>query len=216
MRDVNGGGGAGNAGVSEPVSSTDNAVATYDGSSGKIIESSTATISGNNMLVTGGLTYVQPVGEMTEILQTQTVITTAQTWTKANFSSTGAGRLVLYTHTSPNQLTYIGTETKYAQIGATITLTPASNADTNWHIGIYKNGTTDINGVYTKGEGIIPGSLVSMHTITAGHDYSTSINCISPMITDDYLELAIWNDTNDINVTVEYFNLFSIHLAAPV
>lgn len=153
------------------------------------------------------LTFPQPVGELyADTNVTATVISVTQTWTKAVFGSTTAGRLVSFTHTTPNRLVCTSTMARVYHIGATITLSPASNLDINWHLGIFKNGT------------LVPGSVTGVHSITSGHEYSTAIHCMAQMTNTDYIEIYVLNNTSPsiVDCTVSCANLFAIGTAASI
>jgi hypothetical protein len=161
----------------------------------------------------GTLSYNQQIGEMYINASALTTITTTTTWTKVQFTSTTGGRLVDFTHTTPNRLVYTGTNTRYAVINVSFTIQPASNTDTNWNISIYKNGTVNGNDEYTAGT-LLPGGRVGLHTITSTHDYSGNIQAIVQLATNDYVELAISNNTNVINCTCDHFNMNIFMLGA--
>ncbi len=184
-------------------SSTDNAVPKFDSTTGTTIQTSGVTIDdSNNVVTTGGITFPQPVGEMfTDNNTSTTTITTQSTFVKATVD-TSDGRLVSYTNSGSNRLTYTGTMTKFSHIGATFSLNVGTNPARAIDIRIYKNGTA------------IPGSSIVIETTGNSNNSSSAIHCMTSMSTNDYLELWVSNEggTEDINVT--RLNLFSVHMAA--
>lgn len=60
--DLSGGGGGGSGDVTGPASSTNNAIATFNGTSGKTIQSSPATVDGAGLMTTTTLNLTNPLG----------------------------------------------------------------------------------------------------------------------------------------------------------
>lgn len=163
--------------------------------------------------LTGCLTFPQPACEIYETATALTTITTQSVWTKAQFTTTVAGRLLHFTHTSPGRFTYTGAKDRYVHIGITFTVKPSSNTNTDWRVGLFKNGGVDVNDEYTSGA-IVAGSAVDVHTSNLNYSSSTAVHTMPLVTNGDYFEVAVLNeDNNSVNVTFTHMNMFAIALA---
>lgn len=148
-----------------------------------------------------GLTFPKSFGEMyARDLAVSTTMTTLNTWYKASISTTANTSNQSFTHTA-NRLTYTGTTSRIFHCGVTFTVAPDSNNDSNFTFSIYKNGT------------IVDSSLVSLHVINSGHNYSSAIHSIITLETNSYIEVYVRRTTNPlVNVTVKHVNVFALSL----
>lgn len=149
----------------------------------------------------GVLEFEKPFAEMYENVTATTIISVTNVWYKANFTSTSANaNNVGFTH-STNRLTYTGTLTKNFHCGVTICARPSTPADHNYEFGLFKNGV------------LVPGSIVALHMINTGHDYSTAIHSIPQLTTNDYIELWVRRTTSGSqDVEVRHMNMFALAL----
>ena len=128
-----------------------------------------------------GQVYMQGNATATVIASTATPVLVAGTWTvdlSTNATCTTAGRI-----------TYTGTTTQILTINAALSLDPASGANQNLQVYLYKNGSA------------IAGSRIEAKVNTAEHLAVPLVYQIS-MATNDYIEIYVQNSTATNNITV--------------
>lgn len=138
---------------------------------------------------------------------TVTTITTTQTWTKISIT-TANGVAMDWDSPSAGKLRYTGTATRVMHCGCTISSKPAGANDTFKYV-VVKNGSWNGSDEYSSGT-ILSAGTITLSQRTGGITYSTAIHIMTSMATNDYIELAVWNDTSAQDVTVIDMNLFAV------
>jgi hypothetical protein len=230
--------------------STDNAIARYDSSTGKLIQNSgviiddansitgvasisaaavkTNTIEGltANPFVLGGAINSEVslgstniptsiTGNLTcdrslivyddfswgiphfEISQGTTGASTpSSTWSKVFFASTDTILNSSFLHESPNKVKYPGLKTRLFNIKVNFTVSPT--AGSTFEFSIHMNGN------------LLLGSLASLTTPTANADYSTALNRMLWMNTNDYVEVFCRQPVGGVSFTCKYLNFSGV------
>ena len=144
--------------------------------------SSTITITNTSAVAqVRGQVYMQGNATATVIASTATPVLVAGTWTvdlSTNATCTTAGRI-----------TYTGTTTQILTINAALSLDPASGANQNLQVYLYKNGSA------------IAGSRIEAKVSNGDHLAVPLVYQIS-MATNDYIEIYVQNSTATNNITV--------------
>lgn len=106
------------------------------------------------------------------------------------------------------RLRYIGEFTKNFHCGCTISIAGAGTNDI-MRAYLVKNGTVNGNNEFTSGEILIAGQ-VERKLGGAGDAGSTAIHVFAQLATNDYLELAVANDSASANLTLVNMNMFAV------
>lgn len=138
---------------------------------------------------------------------TATVISTGNTYTKMSGTTT-SGMLQDFDMPANNRLRYTGATTKNFHIGCTISISSAGANDVVAAV-IYKNGAVNGSNEYTSGTQLNAG-IIRLKLLNGADVSSTAIHVMSEMATNDYIELAIKNETDADDLTVSDFNLFAM------
>lgn len=159
----------------------------------------------------GESSVMMPMGEISCIgNSTATVITTGSTWTKFGVTTT-LNVSDEFDSPSAGRLRYTGETTKTFHCGATISVKGAGANDVVKAI-LYKNGGVNANNEYTSGTALTNGTT-HQKLGSAGDVASTAIHIMVELAKNDYVELAVMNDTDADDVTITDMNLFA--MAAP-
>jgi hypothetical protein len=151
---------------------------------------------------------ITPMGEIyVNNNATTTVITTQDTYTKV-MASTTEGHVVSgeFQQSADGRLQYIGKSTKDFHCGITLSATMGVAAQ-EMSFALYKNGTLNANNEYTDGTELVAGN-VPMTLNNANSTYSNAIHAMTQLSQNDYVELAVKNETGTTNVVVIKENLF--------
>lgn len=174
-------------------------------SGGDIDMKTNSILNANTATFSSDITYAQPYAEMYENVTTATIISTISTWTKVLFTSTQSSLSSAFTHTSPNRLTYTGASTKVFHIDLSFTIDPATNTDINWLFSIFKTSTVNGSGEYSGSP--IASSILGLHSIKNGYQYSSAVHCFVSLAQNDYIEFACMNNTSTDNMTCDYMSV---------
>ncbi len=155
-----------------------------------------------------------PMGEIhMEANATATDIVTQDTYTKAGGTTT-LGHNVCFDMPANNRLRYTCANTRNFHIGVTVVLSNASNGQIA-NLVVYKNGTVNASNEYTGGTALSNGTI-RLTLKTANDLDSSAIHVMSELALNDYIEVAVKNETGATDVTVSEFNLFAMGTADSV
>mgnify|MGYP001611543796 CR=1 FL=1 len=148
-----------------------------------------------------------PIGEnYFENNAVNTIITTQSTLTKVVVTTT-LNATSSFDSPSPGRLRYTGLITTYFHCGATASLKSLGTNTVTRQV-LVKNGTINANNEYTGG---IQQSGQMEHKVgTAGDVISSAIHSMVRMATNDYVELAVSNDTDTNDFTITNANTFCL------
>jgi len=150
-----------------------------------------------------------PMGEISFTGNTNvTTITTSSTWTRVTGGSVSLNVGDDFDNPSGNLLRYTGTTTKTFHCGCTISVKGAAASDVVSAI-LYKNGEVNASNEFDTGTALTQGK-VSMKLGIAGALASTALHTMVELAQNDYLELAISNDTDTDDFTVVDINMFAM------
>ena len=138
---------------------------------------------------------------------TATVITTTLTWTKFNVACT-LNTSENFDMPATGRLRYTGAQTAHFHLGATISLSGAGSNDVMSAV-LYKNGTVNGNDEFTAGTALVAG-IVTRKLGASGDVGSTAIHVMVSLAQNDYIELAIQNESGTGNITIEDMNIFGM------
>ena len=166
------------------------------------LEHTTGNVSvGGNLSIAGGLTFPKPWGEIWEGIPILDSSWVGTDWHKALFfSTTQNANIQGFTHASPNRLIYTGAMTKNFHSGITVTFEASNNATTNFEFALFKNGV------------ITPGSTVAMTTTNSLYRESTAIHKVVELATNDYIELWVRRISGTADLTIAFYNMFTLAL----
>jgi hypothetical protein len=124
---------------------------------------------------------------------TPTNIVTLEVPVKINGVTTANSINQKFTHTN-NRATYVGAINRSFKVTATLSVTSTSSND---QIGFYvaKNGS------------VIPDSEMYVTTNTNSRAESVTIQTITNLVTNDYVEIWVENDTDASDVIITFMNV---------
>lgn len=166
---------------------------------------------------TTGTPATPPNPAMGEVYMTAntvaTPITTADTYTKVSGVAFTLGTSQNFDMPVNGRLRYTGTKTAYFHLGCTLSMSGAGANDVFSGV-LYKNGTVNTNLEYTAGTELSAGTIT--RKMGAASDAgSTAIHVMTQLSTNDYIELAIKNETDTDDITIEHVNLFGVCMMSP-
>jgi len=142
---------------------------------------------------------------------TVTTLTTTQTWTRVAIASS-LNVDMEFDSPSNSRLRYIGGETKMMHCGCTISFKPAGASDT-FKFCLYKNGGVNGSDEYINGTALTQGTVTLLARNAAEHR-STAIHVMTMLRKNEYLELAVWNDTDADDLVVTDMNIFAVGMGS--
>jgi hypothetical protein len=148
------------------------------------------------------------MGELYDVDNTgATVITTQSTWTRAVFTPTLSMGMD-FDNPTGTRLRYTGTQTGHAHMGCTICVKGSGINDTLSAV-LIKNATVNGNNEYTTGSILTPG-IVEFNLGGIGDIESTAIHVMTELVTNDYVELFVQNQSDADDITITDTNLFAL------